>query len=78
MRRTKEWWARLTKWERSELYWLERGDKHSYGSAYLPEDCTECGYCSTPSLGSGLCPRCLDRLIALLDKADGTTLSRAV
>lgn len=72
MRRTKEWWARLTKPERSELWWLEYGDKHSgSGGGWYPDDCGECGNCGCPSLGGGLCQICLNRLIGLLNKADG-------
>ena len=71
MRRTKEWWARLDKYERSELVSLERAEGYGGRSAYIPDDCSECGYCSTPHLGSGLCPLCLKRLIELIAKADG-------
>ena len=70
MRRTKEWWAVLTKGERSELYWLERSQYSGGGSAYIPDDCSECGMCGTPHLGYSLCPLCRKRLIDLLDKAN--------
>ena len=69
MKRTKEWWSRLTKDERSELYWLERSQYSGGGSAYIPDDCTECGRCGTPHLGYGLCRLCLKRLIELVEKA---------
>ena len=69
MRRTREWWARLTKEERIELVYLESSDKHSHRSDYIPEDCYECGSCSTPSLSS-LCPMCLNRLIFIINKAN--------
>jgi hypothetical protein len=72
MRRTKAWWARLTKAERSELYWLERGDSgYSRGSAYLPEGYSDCAICSTPCRFGGLCQECGKRLDELLAKADG-------
>ena len=74
MKRTREWWARLTERERSELVMLERADKYSSRSAYIPEDCSECGYCSTPSLSSGLCPRCSNRFEYLIRKASGLYL----
>jgi len=74
MKRTKEWWARLTKQERSELVMLERAQGWSERSAYIPDDCSECGYCSTPSLSSGLCPLCYDRLEYLIRKASGLYL----
>lgn len=71
MRRTKEWWAVLTAEERNELVYLERAKKHCGGlGGYLPDDCGECGYCSQPCLGGGLCPPCLHRLIFLVGKAD--------
>ena len=71
MKRTKEWWARLTKEERSELYWLEYGNRHSHYSSYYPDDCVECGSCGCPSLGTGLCNQCSSRLNELLKKANG-------
>ncbi len=72
MRRTEAWWARLSKDERSELYWLEQGAR-SYGreSAYLPEGYSDCGFCSTPCAGGGLCLRCNAKLDKLITKADG-------
>lgn len=76
MKRTKEWWAQLTKEERAELVNLERAYKYSGRSAYLPDDCSECGYCSTPSLLGGLCWDCLNRLIDLIDKADNATAEK--
>jgi len=74
MKRTKEWWARLTARERSELVMLERDDSQSGGwgrSPYLPDDCSECGHCSTPHSGYGLCPLCSRRLNNLIRKASG-------
>ena len=76
MRRDKRWWHRLTKGERIELVALE-SSKGSGGCGYLPDDCSECGYCSTPFAGGGsLCSSCLDRLIALVDKADGANVEK--
>ena len=73
MKRTKEWWAALTKEERSELIWLERKNySGSYGDGgYLPDDCSECCSCGQPQLGSGLCPVCSNRLTYLIEKANG-------
>ena len=72
MRRTKAWWARLTKAERSELYWLEKADREPTGcSAYLPDGYGDCGMCSSPAPGGGLCTLCWNRLTQLLNKADG-------
>lgn len=67
--RTKEWWGRLTKEERSRLVYLEKAS--SRYSALIPDDCCECGACSTPHLGVGLCPRCFNELCRLIEKADG-------
>ncbi|HUU39612.1 MAG TPA: hypothetical protein VMW42_01590 [Desulfatiglandales bacterium] len=70
MKRTKEWWARLTKEERIRLVFLERADKHGSGSsAYLPEGYGDCPACSTPSR-YGLCTGCLNDLIGLINKAN--------
>lgn len=69
MRRTRQWWSKLTHGERSELHWLELHNS-KYGSAGLPDDCSECGVCSTPHLGIGLCPTCSKRLDELINKAD--------
>lgn len=71
MKRTKQWWARLTQQERSELVFLERST--SYHSAYILDDCSECGNCGTSclGLGYGLCPLCNQRLQRLLIKANG-------
>lgn len=75
MRRTKEWWARLSPGERSRLVWLERSaNRLSSHSAYLPDDCTECPSCGDPQLGSELCAHCDRELIALVKKAAGEEL----
>lgn len=71
MRRTKEWWARLTADERSRLYWLEEGERHGGSGWNLPEGFSDCGFCSTPTRWGGLCAACSAKLGVLLDKADG-------
>jgi len=74
MKRTKEWWNRLTPNERSRLVYLERSEKYSsgYGQGFnIPDDCCMCGACGTPHSSSGLCPRCNNELLILLKKADG-------
>lgn len=74
MRRTKGWWARLTKEERSALVYLERANHrsaiHAY-DGYLPDDCYECPGCSEPTMVAGLCEECWDRLESLRGKANG-------
>jgi predicted Zn-ribbon and HTH transcriptional regulator len=74
MKRTKAWWGCLSVEERKRLVFLEHADK-SLSSGYsaggmIPDDCCECGACSQPHLGSGLCPTCLHELIKLIEKAD--------
>ena len=69
MKRTKQWWASLTKEERSELHYLECTNS-SYHSSCIPDDCVECGRCSTPHSGFGLCPMCTERLDRLIEKAN--------
>ena len=72
MKRTKEWWSRLSKEERIELYHLEHSRSSRFGAGgYIPDDCCECGYCSTPHLGTGLCQLCQNRLDQLVEKANG-------
>lgn len=71
MKRTKEWWGKLTPIERIQLHWLERGQHHSTRSGYIPDDMVECGNCGTPTLGYGLCEGCSELLGNILQKANG-------
>ena len=73
MRRTKEWWHRLSKPERAQLVYLEGSSSWSYctGGGSQPDDCPECDGCGQPQLGSGLCSNCSKELQNLIDKADG-------
>lgn len=70
MKRDKKWWKGLTKKERCELVALETADKFSNSSMYLPDDTVECGYCTTPHMFGGLCPRCNNKLLKIIEKAD--------
>jgi len=72
MRRTKEFWARLDKDERSCLVYLER-NRNKYGGmgGYLPDDCSECVACGTAMLGSGMCPHCSNDYEKLIAKGEG-------
>lgn len=70
MRRDKKWWNRLSSQERSELVWLERDANRGGRSSMIPDDCFECGSCSTPHAGYGLCPLCSRRLGLLIAKAE--------
>lgn len=79
MRRTKEWWAALSKEERCHLIWIERQQYHcGQLGGYLPDDCGYCGSCGNPSFGGRLCRFCLDDLIELVDKADQAGLSQPI
>jgi len=70
MKRTKEWWAALTKEERSWLVYAERNDTY-FRSAYLPDDCSECGICGNPRLGgAGMCLVCSNKWIEIVTKAN--------
>ncbi len=73
MKRTKEWWARLTKEERVQLVYLERSIRFSTPagrSSDLPEDCGECGACGNPHCDGGLCRSCNRALDRLINKAN--------
>lgn len=73
MKRTKEWWANLEKWERVWLVGAEynrhRGGGYGAGG-YLPDDCSECSICGEPQLGSGACIACLEKMDRIINKAD--------
>lgn len=75
MRRTKQWWAHLTKEERSELVYLERA-QYKYGSGWnLPEGYSDCSACGYPCTGS-ICAMCSNRLSELVRKADKAEAKR--
>ena len=70
MRRTKEWWARLTKAERDHLVFIEKyHNKSAVGSAYLPDDVGECPACGQLSR-YGLCEYCRDSREKYICKAN--------
>ena len=71
MRRTKEWWAALKPWERSQLMTIEKNARRLSGlGGYLPDDCGECPNCSEPVVGGGLCDYCFKELETLIRKAN--------
>ena len=72
MKRNKQWWSKLTKEERSQLTYLERGaNLGGSGGGYLPDDCSDCGACGNPMIGyGGLCSMCQSQLDAIINKAD--------
>ena len=59
--RDKAWWAQRTIQERWIIWNYERTANKSSRSAYLPEDCSECGACGLPCLGYGPCGRCINK-----------------
>jgi hypothetical protein len=74
MKRTKEWWSNLTKDERSELVYLERGRSYSVSEIPINSD-GQCGACCAPMVGHGLCNSCGWKLDKLIGKANGITFS---
>lgn len=63
-------WNNLSKEERSRYMRIQMS-KSSYGrSAYLPDDCHECGACGDPTSGSGWCHNCYVEWKALRDKLE--------
>jgi len=72
MRRTKEFWARLTKEERSYLVYIEKNkNNYNWMGGYLPDDCSECVVCGLPMLGSGMCHHCYEDYVSLVNKGSG-------
>lgn len=71
MRRTKEFYRRLEEWERSEIDALEKNKFRWSAGFNIPDDCVECGHCSTPHVGTGLCQICARRLDYLIAKGEG-------
>ena len=65
---TREGMARLEPRERAELMRLQMSSPYGARSAYLPDDCGECGACGDACLGAGWCRRCRDRYAYLMDK----------
>jgi len=70
MKRTKEWWARLTSDERSHLVFIEKHHNElACGSAYLPEGVRECPACGQLS-HYGLCDYCSGKQEEYINKAN--------
>ena len=64
-------WTNLTQDERSFYMMLQMSPRYGGRSAYLPDDCSECGFCGTPMLGSGgFCNTCYSNWQALRDKLE--------
>ena len=61
-------WNNLTKEERARYMELQMAPRARRGSAYLPDDSSECGGCGNPTLGGGLCHDCYLEWKKLYDK----------
>lgn len=66
---TKAAMGRLEPWERARLMELQMSPAYSSRSDYLPDDCSECGACGAPTLGSGWCARCHSDYARIVEKA---------
>ena len=64
-------WDNLTKDERLRYMQLQMSPQGGGRSAYLPDDCSECGACGQPTLGYGWCLSCLNEWQGLHDKLTG-------
>jgi len=64
-------WGNLTKEERSIYMHIQMSHSNSYGGrGYLPDDCSDCGACGMPMLGTGICPNCYATWKELRNKLD--------
>jgi len=71
MRRTKQWWAALTKGERSELHHLEHAMSSWIYRHQAKSD--KCDFCQGPWHESGICPTCRIRRLKLIKMANEAT-----
>ena len=69
----KENFSRLTGEERSRLMRLQMSPSYYPRDGSLPDDCSECGACGAPMLGSGWCNYCSDEYESLVKKVRGET-----
>jgi len=71
MRRTKKWWASLSRDERKQLVHLEKAFKEGCSAdGRLPEGSSACPGCGEPQLVAGPCADCSTEHARLLLKAD--------
>lgn len=61
-------WNNLTKEERSEYMMYQMSPSYCSNDGYLPDDCSDCGSCGQPILGSGWCNSCYKRFDELRNK----------
>lgn len=62
---------RLTKDEQAELMMMQMSPSGTKYGGYLPDDCSECGVCGEPILGTGWCQYHYKRFDFLVRKAIG-------
>ena len=70
MRRSREWWAALSRTERSWLVIAERQPSYKPMGGDLPDDCSYCPVCGYPLQGSGWCWDCIKRHQTIIAKAE--------
>lgn len=72
MKRTKEWWGRLSKCEKKELIYLEKADKKGgYKNDSFPPNMYECPACSQPTTFYNLCIKCWAKHTVLVKRGNG-------
>lgn len=61
--------AKLNKRDRYMVMQYQMSPSYGGNSDYLPDDCSECGACGEPMLGSGWCSHCsndFDRILNIM------------
>ena len=69
-KRTKEWWGRLTKEERSDLVKLERAN-HQPVVEYFGDGSAQCPGCGNLTIPGCFCAHCVQKYGYLIAKANG-------
>jgi len=69
MKRIKEWWSNLKKWERNYVVYYEKMQNQCFRSSYYPDDCYMCSMCGAPTL-SNICTECDKEYEKIIDKAN--------
>ena len=74
MKRTKQWWAALTKEERSELHRLEYAMSGWIHRHQIEPN--RCNFCRESWYEFGICPGCLNKRNQLIKKANKVILCK--
>ena len=65
-------WNNLNASERRVYMQIQMSHGTSYGGGgYLPDDCSDCGACGLPMLGTGICHNCYTTWKSLDNKLRG-------